>query len=244
MQGNKALKTGAVIRRFAEARLSPQGELGLHLTAGIVVLVLAAWIFAELAEAVMGAGQITVLDQQVAQWFNTHAVAWLTPVLVLVTHLHSVIGIFVLSALLALYFYVKQAHYWLLTLLVAMPGGMLLNVLLKYTFVRARPVFDEPIIHLTLSSYSFPSGHTATATILYGIIGGYLMCRASRWSGRFAIAAGTVLMVALVAFSRVYLGAHYLSDVLAAMVESSGWLAVCITATSTLRRRQEARSVR
>ncbi|WP_038494652.1 phosphatase PAP2 family protein [Janthinobacterium agaricidamnosum] len=238
------MKTVQKIRRFVEARLSPEGELGLHLTAGIVVLLVAAWIFAELAEAVMGAQQITVLDQQVAQWFNRHAVGWLTPALVVVTHLHSVIGIVVLCASLALYFYVKQARYWLLTLLVAMPGGMLLNVLLKYTFVRARPVFDEPLIHLTLSSYSFPSGHTATATILYGIIGAYLMCRTSQWSMRSAIAVGTVLMVVLVAFSRVYLGAHYLSDVLAAMVESSGWLAVCITASSTLRRRRESRGLR
>jgi membrane-associated phospholipid phosphatase len=48
-------------------------------------------------------------------------------------------------------------------------------------------------------------------------------------------------MVLLVAFSRVYLGAHYVSDVLAAMAESVAWLAVCITAISTLRRRREGK---
>ncbi|MNL81387.1 PAP2 superfamily protein [compost metagenome] len=50
-------------------------------------------------------------------------------------------------------------------------------------------------------------------------------------------------MVLLVAFSRVYLGAHYVSDVLAAMAESVAWLAVCITGFSTLRRRKEARAL-
>ena len=60
---------------------------------------------------------------------------------------------------------------------------------------------------------------------------------------RAAVMAVCVAMVLLVAFSRVYLGAHYVSDVLAAMAESIAWLAVCITAISTLRRRREARTV-
>jgi membrane-associated phospholipid phosphatase len=49
-------------------------------------------------------------------------------------------------------------------------------------------------------------------------------------------------MVLLVAFSRIYLGAHYLSDVLAAMAEGCAWLAICITASATLRRRRAARN--
>ena len=57
---------------------------------------------------------------------------------------------------------------------------------------------------------------------------------------RAAIIAAAVLMVALVGASRIYLGVHYASDVLAAVAESCGWLAVCITASSTLRRRRAA----
>jgi membrane-associated phospholipid phosphatase len=117
-----------------------------------------------------------------------------------------------------------------------------LNVLLKYTYMRARPSFDDAI--LTLATYSFPSGHTAAATLLYGIIAAYLVCLTPRFGLRGAIVAGAVLMVALVGASRVYLGVHYASDVLAAVVESCGWLAVCITASSTLRRRRSARSDR
>ncbi|MDC8760041.1 phosphatase PAP2 family protein [Janthinobacterium fluminis] len=226
--------------KFLAARLSPDGEFGLYLTAGVALLLAAAWIFGAIAEAVMGAAQITVIDVQISQWFNAHAVAWLTGVMVVVTHAHSVAGIVALTALLALYFYRKQARFWLLTLLVAMPGVMVLNVLLKYLFVRARPSFETPILDLQLSSYSFPSGHTATATVLYGLLGAYLVCRTPKWGARAAIALGAALMVALVALSRIYLGAHYPSDVLAAMAESCGWLAVCMTASSHLRRRLDA----
>jgi undecaprenyl-diphosphatase len=58
---------------FVEARLSPGGEFGLHLTVGMALLLLSGYVFHELAEAVMGQEAITVLDVQVAHWFNAHA---------------------------------------------------------------------------------------------------------------------------------------------------------------------------
>lgn len=224
-------------KQFLAARISPDGEFGLYLTAGALLLVAATWLFSLIADAVMDGGAITVLDQRVAHWFNRNAVGGLTRAMLLLTHAHSVPGIIVLTLLLAFYFYRQKARFWLLTLAVAMPGVMFLNVLLKYTFVRARPSFETPVWDLQLHTYSFPSGHTASATLLYGVIGAYLVCRTRHWGARAAIALGAAAMVALVGLSRMYLGAHYLSDVLAAMAESAGWLAVCITASSHLRRR-------
>ena len=226
--------------RFVAARLTPDGELGLHLTLGVLVLVLAVWIFGSIAEDVMAAEKITLLDVQVAQWLHAHATSAVTRFMLAVTHLHSGIGIGILSALLGTYFFLNQARYWLLALAISVPGGMLLNVLLKYTFTRARPSFANPI--LTLSTYSFPSGHTAAATLFYGIIAAYLVCLNRTWNARAAIMAGAVLMVLLVGLSRMVLGVHFLSDVLAAMAESCAWLAICITGVSTLRRRRAARS--
>ena len=128
-----------------------------------------------------------------------------------------------------------------LALLFSVPGGMLLNVALKHVFQRARPVFEDPLV--TLATYSFPSGHTMAATCFYGLLASYLVIARPVWSVRLGTVAACVVMVLLVAFSRVYLGAHYVSDVLAAMAESVAWLAVCITAISTLRRRREAKTV-
>jgi undecaprenyl-diphosphatase len=95
---------------------------------------------------------------------------------------------------------------------------------------------------LTLSTYSFPSGHTAAATVFYGLLACYLLRRVQAWPARAAIVAACCLMVGLVALSRMYLGVHYLSDVLAATLEGAAWLATCITAVSTLQRRRHARA--
>jgi undecaprenyl-diphosphatase len=226
---------------FVEARLSPQGEFGLHLTVGMVLLLISGAVFHELAEAVMGQDAITVLDVQVAHWFNAHAFEPLTSFMYAISAVHSVAGMVVLFCLLAWYLWQKQARYWLLALAFAVPGGMVLNVALKFYFQRARPVFEDPLV--TLSTYSFPSGHTTAATCFYGLLVSYLVIARRAWSVRLGTVAACVAMVLLVAFSRVYLGAHYVSDVLAAMAESVAWLAVCITAISTLRRRREGKTV-
>lgn len=221
--------------------MSPSGEFGLHLTIGMVLLLAAGLVFHELAEAVMGQDAITVLDVQVAHWFNAHAFEPLTSLMYGVSALHSVAGMVLLFCLLAAYLWRSKAYYWLLALLFSVPGGMVLNVALKHVFQRARPVFEDPLV--TLATYSFPSGHTTAATCFYGLLVSYLVIARPVWSVRVATVVLCVSMVLLVAFSRVYLGAHYVSDVLAAMAESVAWLAVCITAISTLRRRREAKTL-
>ncbi|HAT33260.1 MAG TPA: hypothetical protein DCW29_21145 [Janthinobacterium sp.] len=235
----RALKRA--LKRFGAARLASGGAFGLHLTAGLSLLVAAVAIFAAIAAAMTGGRRITVLDVQLALWFNGHAHAGLTRALWLLTQLHSTPGILVLAALLGACLYARKERYWLLTLSIAIPGGMLLNVLLKYLYMRARPGFAHPIVDLHLDTYSFPSGHTASATVLYGLLAAYFLCRTRRPLARAAIVLAAALMVALVALSRMYLGAHYLSDVLAACAESCAWLAVCLTSVSSLRRRRESR---
>lgn len=226
---------------FVEARLSPGGEFGLHLTIGMVLLLVSGYVFHELAEAVMGQEAITVLDVQVAHWFNTHAAEPFTSLMLGVSAMHSVAGMVLLFCVLAAWFWRERAYYWLLALVFSLPGGMVLNVALKHVFQRARPVFEDPLV--TLATYSFPSGHTTAATCFYGLLASYLVIARPAWSVRLGTVAVCVAMVLLVAFSRVYLGAHYVSDVLAAMAESVAWLAVCITAISTLRRRKEGKTV-
>jgi membrane-associated phospholipid phosphatase len=234
------LKVHPRVRRFVAARLSPEGELGLHVTIGAILMMGAAALFGNLAADVVSHAEITELDAFLAAWFHSHKhSAWTAPML-FITHTHDVLGVALMASALGLYFYLKQARYWLLCLVLAVPGGQMLNVLLKTIFQRARPSFEEPL--LTLSTYSFPSGHTLGATVFYGMLAAYLVCVLPRWHARVPVLLGACAMVGLVALSRVYLGAHYLSDVLGAMVEGCGWLAVCITSCSTLRRRRDARS--
>lgn len=228
--------------KFIAARLTPGEELGLHLTVGVALMLLAAWVFGAIAEDVVGTEEITIVDAWLARWFHARASPGFTGAMLFITHWHSTLGVCLMALVLGAWFLVRKAHYWLLTLITAVPGGMLLNVLLKYTFQRARPSWEQPL--LTLSTYSFPSGHTVGATLLYGVLAAYLVMLSRSWRTRAAVVVGACLMVALVGLSRMYLGVHYLSDVMAAFAEGCGWLAVCITGCSTLRRRRAARATR
>ena len=225
--------------KHVAARFTPGEEFGLHLTVGVALMLACAWAFGTIAAEVLEQSEVTVLDAWIANWFHQHKEGPWTPFMLVITHWHRPAGVLVMAVVFGAWLYRRGAHYWLATLVLAVPGGMLLNILLKYSFQRARPSFAEPLV--TLTTYSFPSGHASGATFFYGLLAAYILCTSTSWPARIWAVAVAVVMVALVAFSRVYLGAHYLTDVIAAVVEGVAWLAICITGMSTLRRRHAAR---
>lgn len=232
------------LHRFAADRFSPEGEYGLHLTLGVAMLVIATAVFAQLANAVVAGAPITRLDVELANWLHAHARAngGLRQFLMAVTHVHSTPGILAMAAVVGIWLVRRGHRYWVIALASAVPGGLVLNVVLKHTFERARPHFAEPL--LELSTYSFPSGHAMAATVLYGFIACYASRHARSRAGRVLPFVLALLMVATVAFSRMYLGVHYLSDVLAAAAEGCGWLAICVAGAATFNRRSRARARR
>ena len=214
----------------------------MHLTAGVALMAFSVWIFGEIAEKIGPGSALSLFDTQLSQYFHGFAGrVWTGPLKVL-TNAHAPGWVLAVTALLGWRLYRQRERYWLYAMLSTVTGGVVLNLLLKYIYQRARPSFTDPVL-AALTEYSFPSGHTMGATLLYGFIAAYVVCHVRSRAGRAAAVLGAVVMVLLVAFSRVYLGAHYLSDVLAAMAEGAAWLSVCITACSTLRRRREARGL-
>jgi membrane-associated phospholipid phosphatase len=205
---------------------------------GIGAFVLLGALFIAIAEDVATGDPIVRMDQGIAVWLHGHGGRRLTRLMLGVTHLHSMAGVWAMSLVFAAYLAWKRAWYWLLTLVLTLGGGMLLNTLYKHAFERARPTWDNPL--LTLTSYSFPSGHTAGATLFYGLLAAYLITRSRNPLARTLYVAGAVLMVALVGFSRMYLGVHYLTDVLAAACASGAWLALCLLGVRHFNRRRLA----
>jgi membrane-associated phospholipid phosphatase len=190
--------------------------------------------FALFAADLLAHGPVTRADAGVSAWFHMHMDRWVTDVLLGVTHLHGTTGVCVMVALLAALLFFTRNTAWLPMLAVCVPGGLLLNFAVKHVFNRARPSFDHPL--LTLSSSSFPSGHTAGATLWWGFLLVLWWTVQPRAPHRAAAAFVALLMIALTALSRVYLGVHYLSDVLAAFGEGVAWLAVCFLVFSRVRR--------
>ncbi|SHH07922.1 phosphatase PAP2 family protein [Massilia sp. CF038] len=229
------------LHRHLAARLNPDEQFGLHLTVGVILLVIAAVLFALIANNVVANAEITHIDQALAQWFHQFARSPWTPLVLAFTNWNHPIGILLMALVLACVLHWRREPYWLLALVLAVPGGLILNVLLKYTFQRVRPSFEEPLV--SLATFSFPSGHTSGATVLYGFLAAWLVCSVRSRVLQVAVMLAALTMVVLVGFSRLYLGAHFMSDVLAAMALGSAWLAICITGVSTLRRRTEGRSI-
>jgi membrane-associated phospholipid phosphatase len=215
------------------ASAPPESGLALRLALGALVLVAAGWAFGEIAEDVASGELVKAIDEPVTAWLRTHAWEPLTRALLVFTHAHGVAAISVYTAILAAWLARRRERYWLLTLALAVPGGMVVNALMKLAFARARPVVEDPL--LTLATYSFPSGHAAGATLFYGFLAVYALSKPHGWGSRVAIPTLACVLIALVAFSRVYLGVHYVTDVAAAVAEGVAWLAICVSGVHALR---------
>ena len=231
----------AAMRRFApqldfiRARLSRSSDVGLRLTLSALLFIGATWLFAGVAEDVVTGDPLVEADQVITHWFQRHSAAGVTRWMSLVTDAHDFIPISALGLAFALYLGWRREGYWLLALLLVLPGGMLLNLLLKQVFQRGRPILDEPLPGL--ASYSFPSGHVTGATLLYGVLAVFLATQTPKPGRRVTVYSTACLIVLLVAVTRVYLGAHYFSDVVAAAAWGTAWLVLCLVLVGELRRR-------
>lgn len=201
------------------------------MTVGALMLIGASWLFGGISEDVLHGDPLTVVDLTVADWFHAHATPVATTAMLVVSNLHGVVAITAYTILLALYLSWKRDWYWLWFLILAVPGGMLLNESMKFAFKRARPSFDTPL--LTLSTFSFPSGHVAGTALFYGVLVAMLVSKIHVWRRCVQIVFVGVAFVVLVALSRLYLGVHYLSDVLAAFAEAVAWLSFCMMGMHT-----------
>ena len=175
------------------------------------------------------------IDVLVAAWFHECATPRVTNVAILITSIGS--PPFLGGASLATALFLAWRRWWhrLLALGLTMGGGTLLIILLKTIFHRPRPIFENPLV--SLASYSFPSGHTMGSTLLAGSLAFILATSLKAWRWRVLSIFSAFLFVLLIALTRIYLGAHYLSDVLGAMAAGLLWLALCLTAVETYRRR-------
>ena len=219
--------------RFLQARLSPQGYMGLHLTVGIIAILLAGWCFTELVDE-MGEGDLARVDEGAVAFVQSYATPALTQTARAVSLFGSVAFLTVASFVAALVFLRKRWFDAILGLALTMLGGSLLNMLLKQLFQRQRPVFETPLVDL--KTFAFPSGHTMGATLFYMFLAAVVAyAMKSRRMAALAF-AGALLLIGLIGLTRIYLGAHFVSDVIGAIVAGVAWLAFCWTAVETLRK--------
>ena len=214
------------------ARSHPKSYLGLHASIGLVLAALSTWAFFAIADEVPERGWMVRADAAVTAWLQTHGTELGESIFVWI----SFLGAQVLATLLlivAVTLLVRRDWRQLAVLAVTCGGGALLNVALKQAFHRTRPSFAS---EFAVTSWSFPSGHAMDSLIGYGLLAYWLSARLPR--ARTPILAGAVALIILIGYARIYLGVHYLSDVIAGYAAGLIWLSVCITGYRFAERRR------
>lgn len=211
-------RTRERLRREISRR--PRLSVALELALGLALSLGLLWGFVELSEEV-AEGESRRADEAVLRWISTNSPDWLDVPMRLVTALGYYW--FVIPALVfAAYLFYRSGRTLSAALLVVSTGGsIVITTLLKSVFRRARPeIIDSGY---EASFYSFPSGHATVAVGFYGALALLLALRlGAPW--RWIIAAAGALLVLLIGFSRLYLGVHYPTDVLAGYLSASLWL--------------------
>lgn len=184
--------------------------------------------FAFVAAAVVMVPAVEFIDERINAWLHAHALALAIEVMLVISFLGAPSTLTTVTAAIASVLMYRHQYRQSIVLLAVVVGGNLLNVGLKHLLHRGRPAIEDPL--LMLPTYSFPSGHAMAATVFYGLAAAYAVTHLrSQHLARSAILAA-VIMIALVCLSRVYLGVHYLSDVIAGLAEGIAWLVVALTA--------------
>ncbi len=208
--------------------------LGLLITTGCSCL------FMALVVGILIGGPLVRFDRSTADTLHTYAsgASDLTNSLHIVGILGSLEALALVSLLVAVVLLVQRCWSSLAAWLVAVLGGEALNLLLKDIFARPRPHFERPL--LVETSYSFPSGQAMESLVVYGMLAYFAVLTFSGRGKRAGSVGGAAVLVILIGFSRVYLGAHYVSDVIGGFAAGGAWLSAVITGWETIRRRDVA----
>ena len=207
--------------------------LGFFLVFGALIAITGTYAFAKLAELVRE-GYTHAFDVATLRWMERHQTPWLEQLMLEVTMLGTWIVVLSVVGVAALFLWLTRHKYSAALLLVATAGGIGLNTILKIGFDRPRPQVFEWGTHV--SSSSFPSGHAMSSAVVYMTVA-YLAARLQQTHrARIATIAVAIFVVVTICFSRMYLGVHYPSDVIAGVIIGLSWAAFCMATLEALQR--------
>lgn len=220
---------------FSEpSKRSGHARLVVGLGAGLAALLFFLWLAEEVLE-----GDTQAFDDSLRMLIHQYASSGLTALMQLFSFLGSLACLSCLSALAALYLAAFKKWRDLIHLAIIMVGSLILENGLKIGFHRARPVsfFGTP----TPPTYSFPSGHALLALCFYGATAYLMMRRVKSRGAHILVFSITALLVGLIGLSRIYLGVHYPSDVLAGYAVATIWVVSVALADHFYRRADRRR---
>jgi undecaprenyl-diphosphatase len=207
------------------------GDDAPYLLAGAIAFCLACWVLAEMTDDAVP-GNYLPLETQILRAFrqpDNPAIgigpAWLPSMVRDITALGSVADLALLDLLVIGLLLLRHRVRTAALILFATVGGVLVSNGLKSAVHRERP---HVVPHLMdVSSQSFPSGHSMMSSVVYLTLGALLAQTMARRREKFYLIGAALLLTVLVGVSRVYLGVHYPSDVLAGWAAGVAWALLC-----------------
>lgn len=202
--------------------------LACTITAGL----LAALAVGALTEEVLGHYGLARADAHVTAWLVAHRTDWLTNVLRVVTWLGSLAVIIPAGVLAGLFFVLRGHRWWPVAVLAStIAGAVGLYNIVKHLVGRPRPPPAIWIGHF--SGASFPSGHAAQSVACYLTLA-VLVSVGRSLRVKIAVYGVAALVVVIVGGSRIYLGAHWLTDVLGGYALGAAWVAMVLAVVLTV----------
>lgn len=225
--------SGALIWRRVQSRPRslPRMLQILHdrplVVARLMISIMGVYIFGQIADSVAGHETLATLDMPLTVAMQQHAQPLVTSIMIMITNF-GLYGTMAVGALVTAALTWRRRWADVLLWIAALGGGETLNLVFKDMFQRARPILAHPL--LVETDWGFPSGHAMAAVIVYGALIALLAPLLSRRAAQVAVVAAALLLISMIGFSRLYLGVHYLTDVLAGYAAGVAWLALCLSA--------------
>lgn len=206
---------------FAEVCRRILRYFGLRLSIGLAAAIGALLLFRWLAEEVFE-GETKSFDDAIRAAIHQTATPTLTELMKVITLFGSTAFLVALGIVVAFAFWYFKHKRAIVLFLLTMAGEIVLLLSLKAGFQRARPeaFFDFPLP----SSYSFPSGHALSSLCFYGILAWLITARLQSRSMKIIVWTLTIILILLIGFSRIYLGVHIPSDVIAGYAAGLIWV--------------------
>lgn len=206
------------------ARLHPKAYLGLHAAGGALIIIALVWLFLAIADEIPEQSTLARMDTMVQHFLQTHGTEVGETIFFGVSYFGAPV-LFVAVVATVLWFAWRRDWQRAGALALTSGSGVALSNVLKMVFHRGRP--ETATEFITRHTWSFPSGHAMNSMISYGFLALLLLEFVTGRRERIAVVVLTVVLIAAIGFSRLYLGVHYLSDVGGGWIAGAAWLLVC-----------------
>lgn len=215
------------IFHFIKKRFTASEKYGLYLTGGIIFTLIFIYIFFGITKDFLGQEKIIQFDLRVLNFFSTLRHQSLTQQMLFITYLAKGEIIILGTIIFTLIFYVYKNWRYLYTLLISIIGGEFFVWVIKNIIERPRPPLTNALVAET--TYSFPSGHTFVAIAFYGLLSYFVIQSERKKIIKIISIILAFFLILLVGTSRIYLGAHWPSDVFASLAAGLAWLSILVT---------------